>query len=176
MMSKVTACGLIVAVSVLLSSCDDGGGSIQRFSSADSSKWNGDSSGTGALLHVAGELESPADKLYSRPLEIFRQSSVSNELDTTSCGTQNTAVITVYTTNGKAQTEIDVMLDGSHIGNLKTYFPNGEPSCSAQSAEGVITLRVPAGKHTLEAVSSNVTWPGHVFSVEKCECRVLPLD
>lgn len=119
---------------------------------------------------------SAADQLYSLSLSTTGNSGRSHKIDTQSCATDETAVITIYSTNGRAQSEIDVKLDGSVIGSLTTYFPNGEPGCKTPSAKGVITLQVPAGKHTLEADSPNVNWPSHDFSVEKCQCMVLPLS
>ena len=119
---------------------------------------------------------SAADQLYSLSLSMTRSSSQPRQIDTQSCATDETAVITIYSTNGQAQSEIDVKLNGSTIGSLTTYFPTGEPGCKTPSADGVITLQVPAGKHTLEAVSPNVNWPSHDFSVKKCQCMVLPLS
>jgi|GEM_PF-2002334 len=176
MMSKITAFSLIVMVSVFLSSCENGGRGIQGPLNVQTFGWNSDTSGTGTMLKVASQLESAADKLYSHSFSMFKQLSASNETATQSCDTDDTAVITIYSTNGKAQNGIEVKLDGAHIGSLKTYFPNDEPSCKTPTAQGVITLLVPAGKHTLEAASSNITWPSHVFSVEKCGCMVLPLS
>jgi hypothetical protein len=175
-MSKVTAFSLIVTMSVFLSACEDGGRSIQGLFSVQTLGWNPSASGTGAVFKVANKLESAADKLSSHTFAKFKQLDVSHETDTQSCEVDNTAIITVYSTNGMAQNEIDVKLDGSHIGSLTTYFPNEEPSCKTPSAEGIISLMVPAGKHVLEAASSNLNWPGHTFSVEKCVCMVLPLS
>jgi hypothetical protein len=190
MMSKVTALSLIVTMAVFLSSCENGSESFQGLSfqghsfqghrfqglSFQNFLWDSDTSGTVSVFKVASGLESAADKLYSHSLATYKQLSVSNESDTKSCDMEDTAVITVYSTNGRAQTEIDVTLDGGHVGSLTTYFPNDEPSCKTPSAEGVITLMVPAGTHTLEAASGNVIWPSHVFSVETCGCMVLPLS
>lgn len=175
-MSKLTAFSLVVTMSVLLSSCDDGSRSIQGLLNPQTLGWNLSASGPGAVIKVANEVESAADKLYSQSFAMFKQLSVSHVADTQSCNSDDTAVVTIYSTNGVAQTEIDVKLDGSHIGSLKTYFPNEEPSCKTPSAEGIISLMVPAGEHVLEAASPNLSWPSHAFSVEKCGCVVLPLD
>jgi len=117
---------------------------------------------------------SAADQLFSSTMS--RPLNISREADVQACHSNDTAVITIYSTNGSAQKEIDVKIDGSTIGSLKTYFPNGEPGCKSPNAAGIITIMVPAGKHTLEAESLNVTWPSHNFSVNKCECMVLPLS
>jgi len=117
---------------------------------------------------------SAADQLFSSSMS--RSLNISREIDAQACHSNETAVITIYSTNGTAQKEIDVKIDGSTIGSLKTYFPNGEPGCKSPNAAGVITIMVPAGKHILEAESPNVTWPSHNFSVNKCECMVLPLS
>lgn len=176
MMSKVSAYSLIVTMTVFLCSCEDGGRAIRGLFNAHTFGWSLETGGTGSVFEVAGRLESAADKLYSNTFPMSKQLTVSNKDDMQSCDTDDTAVVTIYSTNGAAQHEINVALDGSHIGSLKTYFPNDEPSCRTPSAEGVITLMVPTGKHTLEAVSSNLTWPSHAFSVEKCVCMVLPLS
>ena len=124
----------------------------------------------------ANQVESAADKLYSLSSTQTHRFRKSIELDAKSCSTDDTAVITIYSTNGHAHSEIDVKLDGSPVGSLTTYFPDGPPGCKSPSAKGVITLKVPAGKHTLEADSPNVNWPSHNFSVNPCECMVLPLS
>ena len=176
MISKVVMISLIVTMSAFLSSCDHGVQSIQEPSYTHTIGWNPDTSGTGPVVKVASHVESAADKLYSQSFAMFKQLGVSPETDTQSCHRDDTAVITIYSTNGKAQSEIDVRLDGSPVGSLRTYFPNDEPGCKSPSAEGVITLMVPAGNHTLEAASPNLTWPDHAFSVEKCQCMLLPLS
>ena len=175
MISKVTAINLIVIMSAFLSSCHDGNRSIQSLFSAQTLGLNPIASGNGAVFKVASQLESAADKLSSHSFAMFRQLSI-HETDTQSCDIHDTAVVTIYSTNGMAQNEIDVKLDGSHIGSLTTYFPNEEPSCKTPSAKGIISLVVPAGKHILEAASPNLAWPSHTFSVEKCGCIVVPLS
>lgn len=121
-------------------------------------------------------IQSVTDQLYSESFMMPMHLSTSHESNSQSCHKEDTAVITIYSTNGKAQTEIDVKLDGSPVGSLKTYFPHNGPSCKTPSAKGVLTLMVPAGQHTLEADSPNVTWPSHNFSVNQCTCLVLPLS
>ena len=175
-MSKVATSSFILALSVFLSSCADEGSSIQQLYNIQPLEWSAAGGGRGAVYKVSSEVESAADKLYSRSLDMLKQLDVSPEAVTQFCNSDNTAVITVYSTNGRAQNEIDVKLDGSRIGSLTTYYPNDEPGCKTPSAEGVITVMVPAGDHTLEAASSNLTWPSHNFSVEKCECMSLPLS
>ena len=130
------------------------------------------------VLHPshAGEVKSITEQLYSNSFEEYNRFDKSLNAGTQSCDVDNTAFITVYSITGKAQQGIDVMLDGSAIGNLTTYFPDDMPECKTPSTKGIITIVVPAGKHTLEASSPNLTWPSHRFTVEKCECIVLPLS
>ena len=124
----------------------------------------------------ADKVESAADKLFSMPPSMSRSINLSRENDLQSCHSNDTAMVTIYSTNGMAQSEIDVKLDGSSVGSLKTYYADGEPGCKTSSARGVITIKLPAGEHTLEADSPNISWPSHNFSVNKCECMVLPLS
>ena len=175
-MNKVTAFSLIVTMSVFLSSCEDGGRNIPGLIDAQSLGWNPETSGTGAVFKVANQPESAADKLSSRAFAKFKRLDVSHDTDTQSCDMDDTAVVTIYSTNKIAQNEIDVKLDGSHIGTLTTYFPTEQPSCKTPSADGIITLIVPAGNHILEATSPNLVWPSHPFSIDKCGCIVLPLS
>ena len=107
---------------------------------------------------------------------MFEQFGEAPEIDTESCHLDDTAIVTIYSTNGMAQHEIDVHLDGSPIGRLTTYYPDDEPGCKTPTDDGVITLMIPAGKHTLDAESPNLNWPSHNFSVDKCECMSLPLS
>ncbi|MEJ2142187.1 MAG: hypothetical protein P8Y24_07500 [Gammaproteobacteria bacterium] len=124
----------------------------------------------------AGEVKSITDKIYSNSFEKYNRFGKTDVTDTQSCETDNTGFITVYSITGKAQQGIDITLDGSPIGHLSTYFPDEMPDCQTPSAKGIITIMVPAGEHTLEAISPNLNWPGHTFTVEKCECMVLPLS
>jgi hypothetical protein len=176
MNGKVAIFSLIVTVSAFLPSYADGGRNAQHGSTANTLLWNTSASETDGLMKVASGVESAADKLYSQSFAMFEEISGSREIDTQSCDTKDTAVVTIYSTNGMAQHEIDVNIDGSPVGSLTTYFPDDEPGCKTPSADGVITLMVPAGKHTLEATSPNLNWPSHHFSVEKCECMSLPLS
>ncbi|MGD8570732.1 MAG: hypothetical protein PVJ39_21780 [Gammaproteobacteria bacterium] len=176
MNGKVAMFSLIVTVSAFLPSYADGDSSTQDGSTINASLWNDGVKGTDGLVKVASRVESAADKLYSQSFAMFEEISGSRELDAQSCDTDDTAVVTIYSTNGMAQHEIDVNIDGSPVGSLTTYFPDDEPGCKTPSADGVITLMVPAGKHTLEATSPNLNWPSHHFSIEKCECMSLPLS
>ncbi len=92
-----------------------------------------------------------------------------------SCHSDNTAVVTIYTTNGNAQVGIDVKVDGRAVGSLTSHYPDEGPSCNTDSSAGVITLVLPAGEHMLDAKSLNLFWPSYPFDVEKCKCRVLAL-
>ena len=122
------------------------------------------------------QVESAADKLYNLSSTMSDRLTASQENDIHACHAKDTATVTIYSTNGMAQSEIDVKLDGSPVGSLTTYYPDGEPGCKTPSARGVITIKLPAGSHTLEAESPNISWPSHSFSVKKCECMVLPLS
>ena len=150
MSSKLAGISLVVLMSAVASSYADGGRS--------------------------NNVESAADKLFSSSLPMSRSLGISPETDAQSCRTNGTAYVTIYSTNGDAQEEIDVLVDGSPIGSLTTYFPGNGPGCKSPSADGVITIRLPAGAHTLEADSPNVSWPTHNFSVEQCQCMVMPLS
>ena len=176
MIRKVATISLFVTMSAFLCSCADRGGSTQQLINTQTLGLNHGTNETGPVIKVASQVESAADKLYSQSFAMFNQFSGSQEIDTQSCHSDDTAVITIYSTNGVAQSEIDVKLDGSPVGTLSTYFPNEQPGCKTPTAEGVITLMVPAGKHTLEADSPNLSWPSHAFSVDRCECMSLPLS
>lgn len=176
MMRKVTTISLIVTISAFLSSCEGGGRGIHELFNAQILDWIPGTSETSPVFEVASQLESAADKLSSQSFTMFKQLSVSNKSDTQSCDIDDTAVITIYSTNGKAQSEIDVKVDDSPIGSLTTYFSNEGPGCKTPSAEGIITIIIPAGTHAIEAASPNLIWSSHSFSVEKCECLSLPLS
>jgi len=128
------------------------------------------------MFEVAAQVDFEADKLNSNSFGKFNQPSESEDIDTQSCDKDNTGAVTIYTTNSTAQAPIDVKLDGSPVGSLTTYFSDEGPGCKADNAAGVITLNVPAGQHLIEAVSPNLNWPGHRFTVEKCGCMLLPLS
>lgn len=104
------------------------------------------------------------------------QSRESIDADMQSCESDNVAVITIYSKTGKAQIGIDVKIDSSPVGSLKTHFPDAGPDCKTPSSDGIITIVIPAGDHTLEAESINLVWPTHTFSINKCECLTLPLS
>jgi len=148
MRSKVVALSLIVTLFTILSCFADG-----RY-----------------------KVESAADKLYSLSSPVPNRETIKPDMDIHACHVADTATVTIFSTNGMAQSEIEVKLDGSPVGSLKTYYPDGKPGCKTPSARGVITIKLPAGKHTLDAVSPNISWPSHNFSVKTCECMVLPLS
>lgn len=176
MINKVVTSSFIVVVSVLLSACSDGVRGIQQLLNAHSPAQAPTFGESGLSVQVTGQVESAADKLFANSFAMLNKIGSPTESDAQSCGMDDTAVVTIYSTNGRAQSEIDVKLDGSHIGSLTTYFPDDEPGCKAPTAEGIITITIPSGKHTLEAFSPNLNWPSHVFSVKKCECMSLPLS
>lgn len=176
MKRKLLTIGLIVVMSAFLSACTDGGKRIQDLVNTALPGWHALTSTTAAVFEVASQVESIADKLNSSSFGMFNQASDPQQTDTQSCESDNTATVTIYSTNSKAQSEIDVILDGIPVGSLSTYFANEGPACLTPSAKGVITLKVPAGKHAIEAVSPNLNWPGQTFTVKKCDCILLPLS
>ena len=123
----------------------------------------------------AVEPKDISDMLDERAMSMVGQSDDSAETRMQSCNSDNTAVVTIYTTNGNAQVGIDVRIDGRTVGSLTSHYPDEVPSCNTDGSSGVITLIVPAGEHTLDAKSLNLFWPTHTFEVETCDCRVLPL-
>lgn len=123
----------------------------------------------------AVEPKDISDMLDERAMSMMGQLDDSAEARTQSCNSDNTAVVTIYTTTGKAQVGIDVKIDGRTVGSLTSHYPDDEPLCNTDGSAGVITLVVPAGEHTLDAESLNLFWPTHNFSIETCECRALPL-
>ena len=124
----------------------------------------------------ADQVKPISDMINPLSLQTLNQSTVSIDADMQSCESDNIAVITIYSTTGKAQIGIDVKVDGSPVGSLTTHFPDAGPECKAPSADGIITIVIPAGEHTLEAESINLVWPAHTFRVDKCECLSLPLS
>jgi len=124
----------------------------------------------------ADQVKSISAVLNSNSFDIFNQSRESIDAKMQSCKTDKNAVATIYSATGKAQVGIDVKLDGSPVGNLTTHFPDKGPKCKTPGSAGIITIVIPAGKHTLEAESLNLVWPGHTFTINKCECLVLPLS
>ena len=116
------------------------------------------------------------NKLIYTPLSKLRQSGQSDNIEMSNCQSDKTALITIYSANGMARSTIEVKVDGSPVGNLTSYFPDGAPDCKAANARGVITLKVPAGKHKLEATSPNLNWPDHNFKINSCDCMLLPLS
>lgn len=124
----------------------------------------------------ADQVKPVSDFMNPYSFQTLNQSRESIETDMLSCESDGTAVITIYSTTGSAQIGIDVKVDGNPVGSLLTHFPDAGPACQTPSSDGVITLVVPAGQHTLEAESINLVWPAHSFSIQKCECLALPLS
>ena len=123
----------------------------------------------------AVEPKDISDMLDERAMSMMGHLGDSDEARMESCHSDNTAVVTIYTTTGKAQVGIDVRIDGRTVGSLTSHYPDEVPLCNTNGSAGVITLVVPAGEHTMEAESLNLFWPTYTFNVEKCKCRVLPL-
>lgn len=127
-------------------------------------------------ISYADQVKSAADSLHYTPYNKFKQRGKSHSVEMESCKTDNSALITVYSTNGMANSSIEVKVDGSPIGNLTSYYSDGDPGCQTPTARGIITIMLPAGKHTLDASSTNLNWPSKNFSAEKCKCTLLPLS
>jgi len=176
MSDKVKSYGLILILSASLSSYAAEDKNTQAPSSNPQFETQRGTSETGAQLRLATQVESAADKLYSNSFEKINRFGVARDTDMQSCDMDNTALITIYSSNSNAQARIDVKIDGSPVGSLTRFFPDEGPACKTSGAEGVITLLVPAGRHVLEADSHNLIWPSHTFSVDKCECMLLPLS
>lgn len=124
----------------------------------------------------ADQIKPISDMMNPYSFQTLDQSRESIDADMQSCESDNTAVITIYSTSGEAHIGIDVKVDNSPVGSLKTHFPDAGPECKTPSSDGVITIVIPAGEHTLEAESINLVWPSHSFSIKKCECLTLPLS
>lgn len=120
--------------------------------------------------------ESISDRISATPFEISNQSKESIDIKMQSCMSDKIGVITIYSVTGKAQVGIDVKLDGNPVGSLTTHHQGAGPECKTPGSEGIITIVIPAGEHTLEAKSLNLVWPAHTFSIKKCECKLLPLS
>lgn len=125
---------------------------------------------------LADQVKPISDILNPLAFQRLNQSRDSLDAAMASCESENIAVITVYSETGHAQVGIDVKVDGSPVGSLTTHFPDAGPDCQSPSSDGIITIVIPAGDHTLEAESINLVWPAYTFSVEKCECLTLPLS
>jgi len=124
----------------------------------------------------ADQVKPNSDMMNPLSFQILNQSRESIDADMQSCESDNIAIITIYSKTGKAQVGIDVKVDGSPVGSLMTHFPDTGPECKTPSSDGIITIVIPAGKHTLEAESINLVWPVHTFNINKCECLTLPLS
>jgi hypothetical protein len=124
----------------------------------------------------ADQVRSISDMINPYAFQKLSQSAESIENDMQSCDSDNIAIVTIYSQTGEAQVGIDVKLDGNPVGSLLAHFPESGPECKTPSSDGVITIVIPAGEHTLEAESVNLVWPAHSFSISKCECLELPLS
>jgi hypothetical protein len=124
----------------------------------------------------ADQVKPISDMINPYAFQKLSQSAESLENDMQSCESDNIAIVTIYSQTGEAQVGIDVKLDGNPVGSLLTHFPESGPECKTPSSDGVITIVIPAGEHTLEAESVNLVWPAHSFSISKCECLELPLS
>jgi hypothetical protein len=124
----------------------------------------------------AGQVESISEILNSNSFETFDQSSEYIDTKMRSCETDKNAVVTIYSATGRAQVAIDVKIDGSPVGSLTKHFPDLGPLCKTAGSTGVITIVIPAGRHTLEAESLNLVWPSRTFTINNCECLLLPLS
>jgi hypothetical protein len=123
----------------------------------------------------ADQVKPISDLMNPLSFQKLNQSRESIDADMQSCESDNIAVITIYSNTGNAQIGIDVKVDGNPVGSLSTHFPDTGPECKTPSSDGIITIVIPAGKHTLEAESINLSWPVHTFKIRKCECLTLPL-
>ena len=124
----------------------------------------------------ADQVKPISDMMNPFAFQKLNQSKESIDADMQSCESDNIAVITIYSKTDKAQIGIDVKVDGNPVGSLTTHFNDTGPECKTPSSDGIITIVLPDGKHTLEAESINLIWPIHTFNVNKCECLALPLS
>jgi len=124
----------------------------------------------------ADQVKPIGDLMNPFAFQKLNQSRESIDADLQSCESDNIAVITIYSTTDKAQIGIDVKVDDSPVGSVTTHFPDTGPDCKTPSSDGIITIVIPAGEHTLDAESINLIWPTHTFNVNKCECLALPLS
>ncbi len=176
MCTKTLARGLVVFIPLFLCAC--GSNNSQTLSSlvnGQTGGWLPGASDKGLRLQTAHKPDSPADKLMSSSAAAFFGSTQWNESDVRNCDTDNAGIVTVYATNSQALSEIEIRLDGRHVGSLRTYFPDSVPDCKTANAAGVITRWVAAGEHMVEAASLNLQWPRHDFVVEKCACMAIQL-
>lgn len=176
MMSKSIMLTVIVTLFAFQSSLADEISEGKGPTSLQVNPWSAAMKGSESKITIASQVESSADKLFSHSSGITDTSSIKQDASPQFCETDNIGTITIYTVNGMANKVIDVKLDGVSIGSLLTYYPDGGPPCRTESAAGIITINVAAGKHILEADSPNINWPRHAFTVEKCGCALLPLD
>ena len=124
----------------------------------------------------AGQVKPIDDLINPLSFQALNQSRESLDAEMQSCESDAIAIITIYSTTGAAQVGIDVKIDNKPVGSLTTHFPDAGPDCKTPSSNGVITVVIPAGKHTLDAESINLAWPSYRFEIQKCECLSLPLS
>ena len=127
-------------------------------------------------LSYAGQVKPVSELLNSGSFDTYNPTRESIDAKMQSCESDETAVITIYSTTGKAQVGIDVKLDGSPVGTLTKHYADTGPECKTPGSDGVITIIVPAGEHALEAESLNLLWPVRTFHIRNCECMLLPLS
>jgi hypothetical protein len=80
-----------------------------------------------------------------------------------------TGQISVWT---NYSTQISVGIDGTPVGTLTQYFPNGPPTCGQA---GTLTVTVPAGTHSISGLSGALTWSGTATAVAG-QCTLFELD
>lgn len=167
--------GLLVFSCIFLGACEQADnrlpGSLTLSASGEIYAGGGD----GRLVRVGYVLESAADKLLASSDAAFYGARELNDVDFGNCDAENTAVVTVYSTNSRAQNEIELTLDGVSLGVVSTYFSDSLPDCKAPDSAGVKTRLLSAGDHTLEATSPNLHWPRYAFTVAKCACMTIQL-
>jgi hypothetical protein len=84
--------------------------------------------------------------------------------------TSNNGTITFYQ-NQKSIGEINIWVEGIHIGSLPNYFTNPQyiPDCSV-IGDATLTLRLPAGTYHYTAKSEYINWDG-TFTIEPEDCQ-----
>lgn len=123
----------------------------------------------------AAKPEPVADALLSKPFELVTQSADDIAQQMASCASDATGAVTVYVATDRAQVGIDVMVDDAHVANLTSHYPDERPPCMTASSNGLVTMVLPVGEHTMEARSLNLAWPEYRFSIEQCDCVLIPL-
>lgn len=169
---------MLITFSAILISCSEPGRKFDSLLNHPPYVINSIPNSVAIVFQATAQVKSITDNLYSKSTDTPTQLSDPNntDTDTQSCDLRDTATVTIYSTNGMAQSTIDVKLDGLPIGSLTTYYPSDTPACKATNARGIITINVKEGTHTIEATSPNLNWPRQRFSVNKCSCMLLPLS